>query len=275
MTTASKWTTSKARLTLVRTQAGGNYNWLFLPGGPGLGSESLNKLTEMLHLPGTIWHVDLPGDGSNLVTDDADAFSHWSQALIEATRSLDKVILVAHSSGGMFALATPELASTIQGLVLMASAPDTSFHQSFANYMQNNPLPDTDQLQTEYDANPDNEKFKKLTMALTPYISTKIGHSALIAMMETLPFNYQPHLWTAQNFHQTYHAKWIPKDIPVLIFAGDEDYLTPLKTFQDSPDFQRKNISIKAIPHASHFPWLENPERVREVFEEYCRHFFS
>src|ERR1700733_4332531 len=92
------WTKSKARLNLVKTQRGENYNWLFLPGGPGLGSESLNGLAEILHLPGSVWHVDFPGDGSNTTTDDAEYFSHWSEALIEVTSALENVILVAHSS---------------------------------------------------------------------------------------------------------------------------------------------------------------------------------
>ena len=58
------WTPSGVRLRR-RTQRPGPLNWLFLPGGPGIGSESLHELVDSAELPGSTWLVDLPGDGSN------------------------------------------------------------------------------------------------------------------------------------------------------------------------------------------------------------------
>ncbi len=136
------WTKSKARLRFLKTNPG-NYNWLFLPGGPGLGSESLTGLTDLLNLPGSTWQLDLPGDGSNTTGD----FSRWPEALIEAVSALPHVILVAHSSGGMFALATPEVENKLRGLVLMDSAPDASWQTSFAAAVKANPLPEAEKLQ--------------------------------------------------------------------------------------------------------------------------------
>ena len=77
------WTSLKARLQFICSLPGGNYNWIFIPGGPGLGSESLSDLSQLLKLPGTTWHLDLPGDGSNSTADDAESFSYWSAALIK------------------------------------------------------------------------------------------------------------------------------------------------------------------------------------------------
>ncbi|HEY4831240.1 MAG TPA: alpha/beta hydrolase, partial [Waddliaceae bacterium] len=111
------WTKLKARLQLIRTTPSANFNWLFLAGGPGLGSESLGPLTQLLKLPGTMWNLDLPGDGSNLTSDDHHYFSRWSEALTESVNALDNVILVAHSTGGMYALATPALQKMLTGLV--------------------------------------------------------------------------------------------------------------------------------------------------------------
>src|SRR5258708_26094 len=123
------WTKSKARLKQVRTDHTKNYNWLFLPGGPGLGSESLSSLTEILHLPGASWNVEFRGDGSNTTEDDEKSFANRSQAIIEATCAVENVILVAHSSGGMFALATPELERNLKGFVLMDSAPHADWQK--------------------------------------------------------------------------------------------------------------------------------------------------
>ncbi|MBA3488707.1 MAG: hypothetical protein H0T78_04040, partial [Longispora sp.] len=58
------WTRSGVRLTLAFSKPG-RWNWLFVPGGPGTGSESLSSLVRMVSLPGSGWLVDLPGDGSN------------------------------------------------------------------------------------------------------------------------------------------------------------------------------------------------------------------
>lgn len=263
------WTKSRARLQFLHAYPGNNINWLFLPGGPGLGSESLHGLAELLKLPGNSWHVDLPGDGSNTTEDDTEAFSHWSAALIEAVSALPNVILVAHSSGGMFALATPELENILQGLVLMDSAPNAGWQGFFMNYVNHHPLPDIDKLQHLYDLDPSNEKLKSLTIACAPYFSAEKSQKKIVSLFETLPFNYRSHLWSATNFDTTYQAKWIPKTIPALIFAGEQDILTPLKLFLANKDFQRENIIIRAITDSSHFPWFENPQEVKQIFEEY------
>jgi pimeloyl-ACP methyl ester carboxylesterase len=265
------WTKSKARLQFVYANPSENYNWLFLPGGPGLGSESLNGLAEMLQLPGNVWHVDFPGDGSNTTENDTEYFAHWSQALIEAVSALSNVILVAHSSGGMFALATPALEDILAGLVLMDSAPDASWQKFFTRYVKENPVTEAEKLQVLYDENPSNETLKKLTIACAPYFSTHISLRPTVLLLESLPFNYQTHLWAAKNFDQTYQAKWIPKTFPTLIFAGDQDHITPLKLFIESGNFKRDNILIREIKNGSHFPWLDNPMEVKKVFEEFCQ----
>jgi hypothetical protein len=58
------WTGSGVRLRAVGERPGG-LNWLLLPGGPGIGSESLYGPAEAIDVPGVTWLVDLPGDGSN------------------------------------------------------------------------------------------------------------------------------------------------------------------------------------------------------------------
>lgn len=59
-----RFTPSGVRLRL-RSHRDGELNWLFLPGGPGIGSESLHQIVDAVALPGTTWLVDLPSDGSN------------------------------------------------------------------------------------------------------------------------------------------------------------------------------------------------------------------
>lgn len=265
------WTQLKARLQLIRSTPGANFNWLFFPGGPGLGSQSLNPLTELLHLPGLMWYLDLPGDGSNLTPDDTQYFSHWSEALVEAVSCLDHVILVAHSTGGMYTLATPALENRLTGLVLMDSAPDASWQEQFAEVVKQKPLPEADKLHKIYEENPSNAMLRKITLLFAPYLFTKSGLKKGISFLETLPFNFRTCEWSKQHFDASYKAQWIPKNVPTLIFAGEEDQLTPLSLFIESPNFQRPNILMREIKHGGHFPWIENPDGVRTLFEEYSK----
>lgn len=267
------WTKSKARLQLARANPGKNYNWLFLPGGPGLGSESLRGLIDILNLPGNVWNLDLSGDGSNITENDAEYFAQWRKALIEATSALPNVILVAHSSGGMFALSTPALEKNIIGLVLMGSAPNTSWQAHFAEYVKEHPLPETEKLQTLYEKIPSNETLKKLTITSAPYISTNSSFQQIVSLLEHLPFNYKTHSWAEKNFHDTYQAKWIPKALPTLIFSGDQDHITPLKLFTEEESFKRNNILIQEIKDASHFPWYDNPTQIKKIFEKFCQNY--
>ena len=265
------WTKLRARLQFIGSTHGANYNWLFLPGGPGLGSESLSTLTKNLKLPGTIWHLDLPGDGSNNTPNDEHHFARWSDALLEAVSTLKNVILVAHSTGGMYALATPKLEKMLIGLVLMDSAPDSSWQKKFMEHAKHHPIKNTKKLQMQYGKNPDNNLLKKITIASASYSFTKKGLRQGIALFKSLPFNYKTCEWSGKHFDQTYKAKWVPKRIPTLILTGEKDQIIPLHFFTQSKKFKRKNIVFREIKNAGHFPWIENSKDVVAVFNEYTR----
>lgn len=265
------WTKSKARLQRVSEQHTAPVNWLFLPGGPGLGSQSLSKLIELLSLPGNIWRLDLPGDGSNTFSNVEHHFSNWPDGLLEAAQSLDNVILVAHSTGGMLTLASPELEKHLKGLILMNSAPNSGWQRGFMEYVQEHPLPQSAaELQQAYEANPSNELLRELTIMGAPYVSTSKSIEEVKHMLANLPFNFKSHRWAERNFDTTYQAKWVPQQIPTLIFSGELDPITPLVLFTQSAAFHRDNIRLREIQNASHFPWFDNPEQIQGVFADYC-----
>ncbi len=263
------WTKSSARLQCIRPEENANFNWIFLPGGPGLGSEYLCSLTDLLKIPGNFWLLDLPGDGSNT----QGSFENWSIALIEAVTELNNVILVAHSTGGMFALSTPQLEKHLKGLILLDSAPDASWQAAFAEEIEKNPLPNLDKLQANYRKNPNNTALKKLTIAFAPYLFTQEGQAKGKQLLENLPYNWKSCLWSEEHFDSTYAAKWIPK-IPTLILSGEFDLITPLHLFSNLAEFRRGNITFQSIPNAGHFPWIENPEAVGVAFQT-ATHSFS
>ena len=267
------WTPSGARLQWVYSSEEGDLNWLFLPGGPGLGSESLLPLLRILELPGNLWRLDLPGDGSNTTSNNSLSFSHWSSALIEAVNEFDPVILVAHSTGGMYALSLPELENLLDGLILLDSAPDAKWQASFAKAVENLPVPGLEELQQRYEKEPTNEALKELTLASAPYLFTQPWQKAGIESLRSLPYNYETCQWSERHFDRTYRAKWVPRTIPTLILAGEKDLVTPLRFFEGEKQFSRENIALKSIKEAGHFPWIENPAEVAREFKTYANQF--
>jgi pimeloyl-ACP methyl ester carboxylesterase len=267
------WTKLGARLKWIKAQKGKPYHWLFLPGGPGLGAESLANLTQCLTLPGTLWHLDLPGDGSNTTENNSASFSRWSEALVEAVSVFSHVILVAHSTGGMYVLATPALEKKLSGLVLLDSAPNASWQKTFMAYVNRHPIAKAKTRQEIYTKSPNNETLKKVIIASASYVFTSQGLKAGIQLFKKLPINFETCEWSAQYFDADYKAKWIPKNIPTLILGGEHDHITPLILFTQIKRFHRKNIVIKKISDAGHYPWIENPREVKKAFLEYTRKF--
>jgi len=137
MTDMAFFTPSGVRLRR-HSQRPGPLNWLLLPGGPGIGSESLQELADALDVPGAVWFVDLPGDGSNRAPPGAkaDPFADWPQVVLEAAEALPSVVFAGHSTGGMYLLATPELETQILGLALLDTAPDAAWHPKFVAMTQ-------------------------------------------------------------------------------------------------------------------------------------------
>lgn len=264
------WTASFARMQLFRASEGKSLNWLFLPGGPGLGSESLFPLLNVLQLPGRIWRLDLPGDGSNVLSHARSCMmQHWSTALIEAVRALDNVILVGHSTGGMFALATAELKNALKGLVLLNSSPDNGWQEVFSRTVTQFPLTEAEECEEVFRRNPNDESLKRFVLATAPYMFTKHGLEKGIHCLENLPFNYEAMRWSQENFDPFYEATWVPDEMPAMILSGSEDRVTPLELFSEKKEYHRPNILLKKIEDASHFPWVEKPRAVLEAFQEF------
>jgi len=265
------WTLDGGRLQYQSSYKNAEINWIFLPGGPGLGSEMLSGLTELLadKIPGVIWHFDLPNDGSNLLKD--KFILNWRAVITQAVLAFKKVILVAHSTSGMCVQTMPELEKMLHGLVLLDSAPSVLWQKAFAIYRLNNMDSAIREAEKGYSENPNNQSLRKLLIAEAKNCFVK--KESLIKGKELfmkIPINNHANQEFSKSFDAgKYHATWIPQTVKTLITAGAHDHITPLHLFSDNAFYQRENIYFREISEAGHCPWFENPDEIARVFQEY------
>ena len=255
-----------------RSQRPGDLNWLFLPGGPGIGSESLHELVDAIEVPGSAWMVDLPGDGSNRAAPGApeDPFSVWPGVLVEAAQALPNPVFAGHSTGGMYLLDTPALAPLVRGLVLLDTAPDALWHPRFVDMTKAFPLPDVQAATAVYEADRRDDNIAAIAVASAPWNFTPAGLEAGRGLLARMPYNSAAVDWSDAHFDHVYEARWWPADMPVLRLAGAEDRIV-WQGGWDEPRFHTPNVLDRLIPGAGHFPWIENPGAVREAFADFAR----
>lgn len=265
-----QWTPDGARLQYQSSHKNTAIQWLFLPGGPGLGSESLTDLTVLLKdkIPGAIWHVDLPNDGSNILKD--KPISKWRDAILQSVSLFENVVLVAHSTVGMYVQTMPELEKMLRGLVLLGSAPDASWQKSFAEYSNKHKNNLIVHAEKDYIQHPNNDTLRELLIAAAKncFVTEKSLIKGKKLFME-IPVNHLASEEASKSFDtENYHATWIPQKINTLITTGSQDYITPLSLYKNNKLYQRDNIMLKEISGAGHWPWFENPVDVVQAFEE-------
>ncbi|KTD05892.1 hydrolases or acyltransferases (alpha/beta hydrolase superfamily) [Legionella gratiana] len=109
----------------------------------------------------------MPNDGANVLKD--KPISNLHSSIIQATTAFKKVILVAHSTPGMYVQTMPELENILYGLVLIGSAPDSSWQEGFIEYCKNHTDESILKAEEEYAVNPDDERLRRLLVASAKY----------------------------------------------------------------------------------------------------------
>lgn len=263
-----RWTPSGVRLRLHRCHDG-DVNWLFLPGGPGIGSESLRELVDAVAVPGHSWLVDLPGDGSN--TDapgaPADHYRLWPQVLLEAAQAVDRPVYVGHSTGGEYLLATAALAGVLEGIALISTAPDASWMPVYEEMTINNPLPGVAEATARYDADPTNENLRELAVQSAPWNFQPGSLTTGAELLARMPYNSRAAQWSDRHFDRDYELAWWPTTLPTLIVSGSADRIVT-QTLWRPNRFHADNVLWSVIPEAGHFPWIERPDAVRDAFAQ-------
>lgn len=260
------WTPSGVRLR-CRIRRAGDLNWLFLPGGPGIGSESLCELIDAVDVAGSSWMVDLPGDGSNVDAPGApgNPYTLWPQVLLEAARAVAHPVFVGHSTGGEYLLSTPALATCLEGLVLISTAPDASWMPVFEEMARNNPLSGVEKAAARYKSEPTDESLRAVAVESAPWNFTDQGVAKGAEILARMPYNTRAAQWSDENFDRSYQTTWWPTTMPTLIVSGSADRIVT-QSLWHSERFHTQNVIWRVIAEAGHFPWIEQPAAVRAAF---------
>lgn len=252
---------------LNQIKEGSDLNWLFLPGGPGLGSEYLADFCNNLTVQGTITLIDFPKDGNNC-EGELD-FRVWKKGLISLLKSFNKPILVTHSFSGMFALDVPEIENYLTGLVLMNTTTTNSFFQHVNEMREQHNLPDLVPAASEYHFNPSDETYKKFWDTYKYYCFTQEELPIGEQMMTLFAYNNDSYHYAIEHFYNDFHHKWRPQTIPTMTIASELDYICPPTIFIQDENFQSKNVISKMIYKAGHCPWILHFEQIQKCFDEF------
>ena len=233
-----------------------------------MGSQSLYDLIPCLSALGSVATLDLPDDGAHRLGLPI-TLQRWQQALLNAVKAHDQVVLVGHSFGGMLIQTVPELQSHVIGLVLLNSAPDNQWFTGFGQRAKRQGLVNVSSFKQAFMQEPSDETYADYMIHSLDYYFTSASYVKGLSLFQSLPFNAQAYLWALREFHPVYQASYVP-ECPLLIVQSELDFMTPVGLF-DSPDYQQDHIRHYRVDKGAHFPWLEQPLQIQEAFGAFAQ----
>lgn len=254
------------RYTIIKKVDAPAYDFIFLPGGPGADSIYFLGLTSVVDFPGNCYFLDLPGNGDHKVPH--PNYDQWLEILNKSLRHFANPVLVGHSFGAMMGLMNKDLQHVLKGFVILGSAPKYWVHEA-AKYAQKFDVPDLTQSLTAFSKNPNQQTFNAALEACLPYYFAPGFEQEYRKEFSKFAFPYEPAVWGQHKGAEWKdYARWIPK-VPTLIINGTRDLMTPYYMFSQDKRFRKPNIQIFTIEGAGHLPWIEKPERMRELLNSF------
>ena len=196
------------------------------------------------------------------------AFSIWESCLKNVLNSFDNAILVGHSFSGLYPLLFPEIEKDLIGLVILHSA-SRPWIDNCINAGNATELPSLDEELTAFLAQPTDATFDHFFKKAVHYYFTPQALQKGTELLSRNPWNYYAlHWWLSQAASIDFHKILIPT-VPTLIIGGSLDKAVPFAGYLSDVRFHKSNILMKEIEGGSHVAWLEKPQDVKILFDQY------
>ena len=225
----------------------------------GAGGNHLSWATEIRRMQGfRVFALDLPGHGKSKGRDGQQMVSEYANIVLEwlEAAGLRRAVFVGHSLGGAIALAlaidNPEY---VLGLGLVSTGVRLRVHPGLLEL-----------------ASQPAAFYKAIDLLVTNSFGTKaparLVELAAQRMAETRPSVFYGDLLACDRFDVKEQVNTLR--LPVLVIAGTQDLLTPLRYSQYMAD-TIPGARLCVIPGAGHMVILEQPGLVARALEEWLR----
>jgi pimeloyl-ACP methyl ester carboxylesterase len=258
-------------LATVQLSSNSNLGWLWIPGGPGLGSSYLAQLAMELELPGNHLTLDLPRrEAYAELPQWPEIYRQWKSDLLEALSKFERVVVVGHSFGGMLALSTPGAEKLCAGAVLLDSSPNPSWMTTIPIALTHVNADENRLAEEDFAQNPSDAALRNLFRARAAAYFRPEALTLGQNLFAEMPCNHFPFLgcW---DFFSSYKCEWTDWKFPTLAVAGDSDLITPPGLFAADPFFAgKKNVELSTVKNAGHFPWIEQPSEFKKIMKKFA-----
>ena len=194
---------------------------------------------------------------------------------------LKRLIIIGHSMGGLLAMNyIDHYPNKVKGLILLAAPPAIGTVKGF--------IGDESKVLERWDRPEVIETLKKygLNRELKPEYSDKqrgLWHSITFAainlhdirnwkkMKGEFYYNQEAGVQAARSMGESWDftSQLDSLDIPIYVVHGDDDFI-PLSKHQEWT-IDVENVELKVVPKAGHLNWIDQPEAINKLIQEYLK----
>lgn len=243
---------------------------VLIPGGPGLSSESLGSIDELLKAF-DVARMDPPGTGG-LPDSELYTFPDMLESMTDALIALERpLVFMGHSFGSIYAAQLcfrPQL--NVTGLVAVAPMISTNSIQGALQAFPAHASTDSKAAERAFGEAPTNENFTQWLTTLAPVYFINEQRAAGIARLQADKVSAKAFAQLFPYVLSTEHPRLLPRlkylEAPKLLIAGESDLICPGRQLQE--DAAAIGASFEIIPGASHFVTFEQPAAFAKIIEK-------
>lgn len=225
--------------------------------GWGGKSDHWLRVAQILRENFTVWLLDLPGFGQSQNPPSTWGAKDYARLVDSFIRKQDltNIILLGHSFGGMLAIDIARKNPTYLRKLILVSSAGIRLRMNFSAKLI--------RLGT---------KLVKGFLILLPQNPQEKVEQALLRLLSREGVEYAKYPILRPIFKRTVEQNLEPflQDIqcPTLIIAGENDRIVPV-SYAKIMNEKIKNSTLKIVPGAGHFPFLEKPNEFLMILKEW------